>query len=135
MSGKKKPFQNIVGKRENAVDQHFLLFPQCFLFLSKTNIIYVTFILSPDFQFVQIFVVLEWVKKTMWENNKMLEISIFSSSHSIFYPSQTKFQLLIFIYFVVSKAVNLELYTILLIGEELSCHVLYGLLRFYIYNL
>ena len=27
----KKPFQNIVGKRENAGDQRFLLFPQCFL--------------------------------------------------------------------------------------------------------
>ena len=27
----KKPFKNIVGKGENAGDQHFLLFPQCFL--------------------------------------------------------------------------------------------------------
>ena len=26
-----KPFENIVGKEENAGDQHFLLFPQCFL--------------------------------------------------------------------------------------------------------
>ena len=27
----KKAFENIVGKRENAGNQHFLLFPQCFL--------------------------------------------------------------------------------------------------------
>ena len=27
----KKPFENIVGKGENAGNQHFLLFPQCFL--------------------------------------------------------------------------------------------------------
>ena len=26
-----KPFENIVGKGENAGNQHFLLFPQCFL--------------------------------------------------------------------------------------------------------
>ena len=28
---KKKYFENIVGKGENAGNQHFLLFPQCFL--------------------------------------------------------------------------------------------------------
>ena len=27
----KKPFENIVGKGENAVLQHFLLFPKCFI--------------------------------------------------------------------------------------------------------
>ena len=27
----KRPFENIVGKGENAGNQHFLLFPQCFL--------------------------------------------------------------------------------------------------------
>ena len=27
---KKKPFENIVGRGEDAGDQHFLLFPQCF---------------------------------------------------------------------------------------------------------
>ena len=32
----KKPFENIVGKGENAGNQHFLLFPQ-FSTLSKTN--------------------------------------------------------------------------------------------------
>ena len=28
---RKRAFENIVGKGENAGDQHFLLFPQCFL--------------------------------------------------------------------------------------------------------
>ena len=28
-----KPFENIMGKGENAGNQHFLLFPQCFLSL------------------------------------------------------------------------------------------------------
>ena len=31
----KEPFENIVGKGENAGDQHFLLFPQCFLPFTK----------------------------------------------------------------------------------------------------
>ena len=32
---KKKPFENIVGKGENADDQHFLPFAQCFLTIPK----------------------------------------------------------------------------------------------------
>ena len=32
---RKKPFENIVGKGENAGNQHFLFFPQCFLHFSK----------------------------------------------------------------------------------------------------
>ena len=32
---KKKPFENIEGKEENAGNQHFLLFPQCFLSYPK----------------------------------------------------------------------------------------------------
>ena len=31
----KKPFENIVGKGENAGNQHFLLFPQCFQLFQK----------------------------------------------------------------------------------------------------
>ena len=31
MTPKKKPLENIGGKGENAGNQHFLLFPQCFL--------------------------------------------------------------------------------------------------------
>ena len=30
MTLQKKPFENIMGKGENADNQHFLLFPQCF---------------------------------------------------------------------------------------------------------
>ena len=30
-----KPFENTVGKGENAGNQHFVLFPQCFLPFSK----------------------------------------------------------------------------------------------------
>ena len=37
----KKAVENIVRKGENAGDQHFLLFQQCFLSLSKTNFIFV----------------------------------------------------------------------------------------------
>ena len=34
----KKTFQNTVGKGKNAGNQHFLLFPQCFLPFSKANL-------------------------------------------------------------------------------------------------
>ena len=34
---RKKPFENIVGKGENAGNQHFLLFPQCFLHFTKQS--------------------------------------------------------------------------------------------------
>ena len=36
---RKKPFENIVGKGENAGYQHFLLFPQCFLSFPKQSLI------------------------------------------------------------------------------------------------
>ena len=32
---RKKPYENIVGKGENAGNQHFLFFPQCFLPIPK----------------------------------------------------------------------------------------------------
>ena len=32
---KKRPFENIVGKGENADNQHFLLLPQCFSHIKK----------------------------------------------------------------------------------------------------
>ena len=45
---KKKPFENIVVKEENACNQPFLLFPQCFLTLTKANqSILLSFILLP----------------------------------------------------------------------------------------
>ena len=42
----KEAFKNIVGKRINAGNQHFLLFPQCFLPFKTEIIIRATFILS-----------------------------------------------------------------------------------------
>ena len=35
MTLKENPFESIVGKGENAVNQHFLRFPQCFLIYQK----------------------------------------------------------------------------------------------------
>ena len=45
-SKNKKPFENIVRKGENADNQHFLLFSQCFLLFPKKDICEVAFILS-----------------------------------------------------------------------------------------
>ena len=42
----KEPFENIIGKGENAGDQHFLLFPQRFLSFPKQISIFESFILS-----------------------------------------------------------------------------------------
>ena len=36
-ASRKKYYENIMGKGENAGNQHFLPFPQCFLNLSKKN--------------------------------------------------------------------------------------------------
>ena len=47
MTLKKMPFEKIVGKGENAGNQHFLLFPQCFTTQSVRKIIFsAAFILS-----------------------------------------------------------------------------------------
>ena len=35
MTLRKRPFENIEGKGENAGNQHFLLYPQCFLPFQK----------------------------------------------------------------------------------------------------
>ena len=43
LSGKKKPSEYILGKGENAGDQHFLLFPQCFLSFQR-QVLSLTFI-------------------------------------------------------------------------------------------
>ena len=37
MTMTKKCFENIVGKGENSGNQHFLLFPQCFLYPSQNT--------------------------------------------------------------------------------------------------
>ena len=54
MTLKKKPFENMVGKGENAHNQHYLLFPRCFLLIPhQTPNISATFISSSSkyFQF------------------------------------------------------------------------------------
>ena len=40
LSLRKRPFENIAGKGENAGHQHFLLFPQCFLLFQKSSSIF-----------------------------------------------------------------------------------------------
>ena len=37
---RKTVFENIVGKGENAGNQHFLLFPQCFLPFRKQSLVF-----------------------------------------------------------------------------------------------
>ena len=49
------------------------------------------------------------VLKTLWEKEKMLVTSIFSFSHSVFYPYQNRFQFFNHIYFVVCKNSILDL--------------------------
>ena len=43
---RKKPFDNVVGKGEDTVNQHFHLFPQCFLHYKNKFLFCVMFILS-----------------------------------------------------------------------------------------
>ena len=40
MTLRNRPFENILGKEENAGNQHFLLFPECFLVFKKRNFIF-----------------------------------------------------------------------------------------------
>ena len=47
MTPRKKPFESIVGKGENAGNLHFLLFPQCLLPCQTEIIIWLTLILLP----------------------------------------------------------------------------------------
>ena len=44
----------------------------------------------------------------MWEKEKMLETSIFSFSHSVFYPSQNNFNFSIKFNLLSANAVNLD---------------------------
>ena len=68
---KKKPFENIVGKGENAGFQHLLLFPQCFLpipknflFLSNIYVVCKCFQSGPVSEFVV------WYTVNPFQNNK-----------------------------------------------------------------
>ena len=52
----KKPFENIMGKGENAGNQHFLLFPQYFLPYQKQNHYFrnILFVICKCFEFCQV---------------------------------------------------------------------------------
>ena len=67
------PLENIVGKGENAGNQHVLLFSQCFFISSKREIILsATFILS----FASALNLFDW--KIMLSGNKLEYNSIFN---------------------------------------------------------
>ena len=112
-------FENIVGKKEIARNEQFLLFPQCFLLNQK--------IISP---FVQIFDIissfaaaLEEPKFAIRGKGLMLVISIFSFSHNGFYPFQKQSLFLgsgFFLLLLSANALNLEPSKILLFGKTVS---------------
>ena len=98
----RKLFENIVGKGENAGNQHFLLFPRCFLPFPEQTLIFqsclcchlatvLNFTQSKilSFEFIQQFQVLTnvWRRplKKLSETKKMLNISIFSLAH-VYFP-------------------------------------------------
>ena len=97
---KKKPFENIVDKGENAGDQHFLLFQQCFLNSFKHFFFMFELQVFCHVQMLSIFPGLNpfpkkpWflrvctagLLKTLWKKDKLLIKSNLSFSHSVFYP-------------------------------------------------
>ena len=84
---KKKALENIVGKGENAGNQHFLLFPHCFLTYFKTEFIILTtfiFLLRSKFGPSQNFVVQRRI--TFCKNpthSKLIFILVLASDHCI----------------------------------------------------
>ena len=83
MTFKKKPFENIVGIRENAGNQHFSHFPTMFFDLQKTDFSFsVTFILSSANAFLLFGEELKRVKK-MGQFCKCLYINQ-ESTHLLF---------------------------------------------------
>ena len=88
----RKPFENIVGKGENAVNQHFLLFQQFFSTVLKTNFnTSVTFILSSanNFSMVKSKVLsfgnelMQSVKKNLTSPNFLLFVNILHMEKTI----------------------------------------------------
>ena len=106
---KKKTLENIVGKGENAGNQHFLLFPQCFLPFLKQSSVSESHLLSSANAFnldkskILLFGRVNpfphntfcrpWetsLLKTLWEKEKLLVTSNFSFSQC-FPPAWTTF--------------------------------------------
>ena len=112
--------ENIVGKGENAGNQHFLLFPQCFQKASFSEVVenrdcVVTKELplsqtSPGF-----YVWGRSLLKTPWEKEKLLVTSNLFFSHSVFYPFAVLSALFIKFEIVVCKLYILE--------ESRICHL------------
>ena len=69
----KKRFESIVGKGENAGNQHFVRFPQCFLPILKQISISVTFILlsANAFNLDQSKILLFGKKLTLYQTTKL----------------------------------------------------------------
>ena len=78
---RKKPLENTVGKGENAGNQHFLLFQQCFLPSTTKYSIFNPFPNKPWF----LRVCSTSLLKTLWKTETLLVMSNFSFSHSVFY--------------------------------------------------
>ena len=80
---KPKAFDNIVGKGENTGNYHFLLFPQCFLYLSNTKIIILaTFILLSANAFnLDFSKILSFGKALVWL--KLWHLSMKDSEHAM----------------------------------------------------
>ena len=76
---KTKPFENIVGKGENAGNQHFLLFSQCFL--SYQRRIRKFHILSSANALNLVESIISLLFKEL-KNTKFLRVSLFCSSRS-----------------------------------------------------
>ena len=84
----KKPFEHIEGKGENAGNQHFLIFPQCFQpsITDKNHLLKSTFMLSSAnaLNFDQ-------SKILSFEVNAMLDISYIRSASAPSYPCFLEF--------------------------------------------
>ena len=122
MTLRKKPFKNIVRKGENAANQHFLLFPQCFLPIPEQISFFHPYLFC-RLQALSIWTSLEFCflinpfpnkpwflrvcstsfLKTLWEKEKLLATSNFSFSHSVFYTLRKLSAILIKFEIVVCK--------------------------------
>ena len=71
---KKNPFQNIVGKGENAGNQHFLFFPQCFLLYQRQKLFIVLHL------FCRLETLSIWTRSSVvvweWVKTKCMEIVV-----------------------------------------------------------
>ena len=124
----KPPFENIEGKRENAGNQHFLLFPQYFLTFQRQSLLFEPHLICYlAFNLTLYHTVLTFndptqgrgLWKTLWEKKKMLVTSIFSFSHSVFYSIKKKIVILAMFKMSSANAFNLVMSKLLSFGKGL----------------